>query len=327
MHSAPSWSANSSSWSSCLNFSAGSQATSSESTPTTTLSLVSAWPFLDHDGPIPIAHRGGAAEGPENTMAAFAAAIDLGYRYVETDVHATRDEVLVAFHDEGLQRLSGRPEAIADLNWRDLKTVRVGGEHAIPRFEELLEAWPDLRIAVDPKHDQATVPLIGALQRADAIDRVCVGSFSGRRLALARRLGGPRLCTGLSPKEVGQLQAASAGLPVKGQGRRVRPGSPKRQGCSASPPAIRGRCPRPRTFSACVDHRRSRRDAPTPRHGGGRHHDRPAHRVARRSCGARDVGLRVDSSSKPGLCLWLNPGFLGISTHSSGKPCGFRFLA
>lgn len=163
-------------------------------------------------------------------MAAFAAAIDLGYRYVETDVHATRDGVLVAFHDEGLQRLGGRPESIADLSWRDLETVRVGGGHAIPRFEELLETWPDLRIAVDPKHDGATAPLIGAIQRADAIDRICVGSFSGRRLSTARDLGGPRLCTGLSPKEVGQLQAASAGLPI-----RVKAGA-----CAQVPPTARG---------------------------------------------------------------------------------------
>lgn len=163
-------------------------------------------------------------------MAAFAAAIELGYRYVETDVHATRDGVLVAFHDEGLKRLSGRSETIADLNWRDLETVRIGGGHAIPRFEELLEAWPELRIAVDPKHDQATVPLIEVLQRTAAIERVCVGSFSGRRLALARRLGGPQLCTGLSPKEVGQLQAASAGLPVK-----VKSGA-----CAQVPPTAKG---------------------------------------------------------------------------------------
>ncbi len=148
-------------------------------------------------------------------MAAFAAAVDLGFRYLETDVHLTRDGVLVAFHDEGLQRLSGRPETIAELAWRDLATVRVGGEHAIPRFDEVLEAWPDVRLAVDPKHDPATEPLIAALKRADAIDRVCVGSFSGRRLATARRLGGPRLCTGLSPKEVGQLQAAAVGVPVR----------------------------------------------------------------------------------------------------------------
>ncbi len=163
-------------------------------------------------------------------MAAFSAAIDLGYRYLETDVHATRDGVLVAFHDEGLARLSGRPEAIADLAWRDLATVRMDGGQAIPRFDELLAAWPDVKIAVDPKHDQATEPLINAVLRAGAIDRVCVGSFSGRRLATARRLGGSRLCTGLSPKEVGQLQAAAAGLPV----------SVKAGACAQVPPTVKG---------------------------------------------------------------------------------------
>lgn len=163
-------------------------------------------------------------------MAAFSNAVEMGYRYLETDVHATSDEVLVAFHDEGLRRLSGRSEAIADLAWRDLETVRMGGGQAIPRFEELLEAWPEVRIAVDPKHDQATVPLISALVRADAIDRVCVGSFSGRRLATARRLGGPRLCTGLSPTEVGRLQVAAAGAPT-----RVKAGA-----CAQVPPKARG---------------------------------------------------------------------------------------
>ncbi len=177
-----------------------------------------------------IAHRGGAAEAPENTMAAFAAAVTLGYRYVETDVHATRDGVLVAFHDEGMQRLSGHPGSIADLTWRDLDTVRVGGGQAIPRFEDLLEAWPEIRIAVDPKHDRATALLIGALLRANAIDRVCVGSFSGRRLASARRLGGPRLCTGLGPGEIVRLQAAAAGLPG-----RIRAGA-----CAQVPPAVMG---------------------------------------------------------------------------------------
>ncbi len=191
---------------------------------------VSFWSFLDHDGPVAIAHRGGAGEAPENTMAAFAAAITLGYRYVETDVHSTRDGVLVAFHDEGMHRLSGHTGSIADLTWRDLETVRVGGGQVIPRFEELLEAWPEIRIAVDPKHDRATAPLIGALLRADAIDRVCVGSFSGRRLASARRLGGPRLCTGLGPVEVGRLQAAAVGWPV-----RIKAGA-----CAQVPPTAMG---------------------------------------------------------------------------------------
>jgi glycerophosphoryl diester phosphodiesterase len=167
-------------------------------------------PFLDHPGPIPFAHRGGAGDRPENTLPAFEAAVRLGYRYVETDVHATADGVLLAFHDDRLDRVTDRRGVVAALPYAEVARARVDGE-PIPRFEELLDAWPDLRVNVDPKDDAAVDPLVAAIRRTGALDRVCVGSFSGRRIARVRAALGPRLCTSLGLRGVAALRAASWG--------------------------------------------------------------------------------------------------------------------
>ena len=62
--------------------------------------------YLDQRGPLAIAHRGGTEAAPENTLAAFASAVSVGYRYLETDVHVTSDGVVVAFHDDELDRVT-----------------------------------------------------------------------------------------------------------------------------------------------------------------------------------------------------------------------------
>ena len=134
--------------------------------------------FLDHPRPIAFAHRGGAAHAPENSWRAFEHAVGLGYSYLETDVQATLDGVLIAFHDRTLARVTGRPGRIARMNHRDVATALIDGTEPIPLLEDLLGAWPDVRFNVDLKDAPAIGPLAAVLRRTGAWDRVCVTSFS-----------------------------------------------------------------------------------------------------------------------------------------------------
>lgn len=167
------------------------------------------FPFLDHDGPIAFAHRGGAAENPENTNAAFSHAYALGYRYMETDIRATVDGVPVLFHDPDLTRLTGRPERIEETSWAQLQKVPLPGDQTVLRLDEALAAWPDVRWNLDPKADNAVTGLIDAVRQAGAIDRVCVTSFSDRRLRWVRKGLGPDLCTAMGTAGVAALRATS----------------------------------------------------------------------------------------------------------------------
>ena len=150
-----------------------------------------AYPFLHWPGPLAFAHRGGASEAPENTMPAFEHAVRLGYRYLETDAHVTADGVLIAFHDDRLDRVTDRTGVIAELPWSEVQHARVDGREPIPLLEDLLTAWPDVRVNIDPKHDAAAEPLAAAIVRTGTVDRVCVGAFSDRRIAVVQGARGP----------------------------------------------------------------------------------------------------------------------------------------
>jgi glycerophosphoryl diester phosphodiesterase len=163
-------------------------------------------PFLDWDGPLPFAHRGGASDVPENTMLAFEYAINLGYHYLETDVQVTADGVLVAFHDNDLLRTTGKPGKISELPWSEVSKALVDGKAPIPLLEDLLGAWPAARFNIDCKTNAAVDPLVASLRRTNSLTRVCVAAFSDLRLRRLRKSLGAELCSSLGPIELGLLR-------------------------------------------------------------------------------------------------------------------------
>jgi len=172
--------------------------------------------FLNHGwraGPLPIAHRGDSVRCPENTMEAFESAYALGYRYLETDVHATCDGKLVVFHDDDLDRMTDGSGPVSGQTWNDLRHLKIAGTARIPLLAELLDCWPDTRFIIDPKADSAVEPLYRTLADRDVWDRVCVGSFSGQRIAWLREQAGSQLCTSMTPSEILRLRLGALGLP------------------------------------------------------------------------------------------------------------------
>ncbi|TQN43024.1 glycerophosphoryl diester phosphodiesterase [Blastococcus colisei] len=165
--------------------------------------------FLEGPTPLAMAHRGGAIEHLENTMPAFQACVDLGYRYLETDVRVTADGVLVVFHDATLERVTDRTGRVENLPWSEVSQARIGGREAILRLEDLLGAWPDIRFNLDIKAAGVLAPLVRTVRRMDVADRICLGSFSDARIAAARRLFGPSVCTSLGPRGVAALRLSS----------------------------------------------------------------------------------------------------------------------
>jgi glycerophosphoryl diester phosphodiesterase len=165
--------------------------------------------FLEGPVPVAMAHRGGAIEHLENTFPAFQACVDMGYRYLETDVRVTADGVLVVFHDPTLERVTDRSGRIENLTWAEVSIARIGGREPILRLEDLLGAWPDIRFNLDIKAAGVLAPLVRTVRRLRVTDRICLGSFSDARIAAARRLFGPSVCTALGPRGVAALRLSS----------------------------------------------------------------------------------------------------------------------
>jgi len=195
-------------------------------------------PYLDGPYPRAFAHRGwhiGELAGMENSMRSFRRAALEGFCYLETDVHATADGVVVVLHDATLDRTTDGHGPIAAQRWAAVRTAKIDGKEPLCRLEDLLEDLPGVRINVDVKSDAAVPPVLEVLRRTGAWDRVCLASFSDQRLSRLRAGGGPRLITSLGRRAATALWLRSR-LPL--------PPLPSLPSRVPPPPAPAARAPR-----------------------------------------------------------------------------------
>ncbi|HEY6442599.1 MAG TPA: glycerophosphodiester phosphodiesterase family protein [Candidatus Acidoferrales bacterium] len=155
-----------------------------------------------------IAHRGASGYAPENTMAAFERAVQLGAGFIETDLHLTRDARFVAIHDETLERTSNGRGPVRDHTLAELRALDVGkwydrqfAGQRIPTLEEILTfaRTHDVVFYLEIKHGAAWGmhhALVGALQSAENAARTVVISFDTSTLAPLPKLD-PGIMMGL----------------------------------------------------------------------------------------------------------------------------------
>lgn len=143
--------------------------------------------------PIIYAHRGASAELPENTIAAFARALELGADAIETDAHMTRDGRIVLSHD---------PHRIPQQTLEQVRAWKAD----VPTLDEVLERFPGVVFNVDAKQTEPDMipALLRVIRAARATDRVRIASFSTRNLERARDLGYEGE-TGMSSKEIARV--------------------------------------------------------------------------------------------------------------------------
>ena len=153
--------------------------------------------FFTARRPQVFAHRGGSGPAPENTIAAFDRGLTLGADGLELDAHLSRDGVVVVHHDRTLDRTTRLTGPIA---------ARTAGELAradVPTLADVLARYPEVPVIVELKVNQVDLAraAVAAVQRAGAVDRVCLGSFGLRVLREARRIE-PALATSAAREEV-----------------------------------------------------------------------------------------------------------------------------
>ncbi len=186
-------------------------------------------PFLNGERPIAFAHRGGSALAPENTLQAFRQALALGIRFIETDLHMTRDGVIVVSHDERLERCTDGHGRIAEHRLAELRSFDAGYRFSpdgrsfpargkgdcIPTLEEVVELSPELHLNVEVKQRWPSMlrPLWDFIRTRGLEERFLVAAAQDPLVREFRGVSGGRVATSAGRSEVLAFWAAArAGL-------------------------------------------------------------------------------------------------------------------
>ncbi len=160
-------------------------------------------PFFESKRPLVFAHRGGAALAPENTLAAFDHGVASGADGLELDVRLSRDGVVVVHHDRTLERTTNLRGAVSNATADELARADAGHHFTrggirpfrglgfgVPTLACVLARYRDHRLIVEMKENSPELAraVVEIIRCADAVDRVCLGSFGLRALRAARSL-------------------------------------------------------------------------------------------------------------------------------------------
>ena len=168
-------------------------------------------------------HRGAAGIAPENTQPSFALAAALNATYLELDVHATTDGMIVVVHDDTLDRTTDGTGPVSAQRWAQLETLdagytfTTGGQRfpyrgqgiGIPTLESVLRSFPDRYFNIEIK--QADPPIVGAVvdivERTQTTLRSLLAAESDQIMQAIRATVGGRTATGMSSSEAADFMA------------------------------------------------------------------------------------------------------------------------
>lgn len=194
------------------------------------------------DRPIVLAHRGGADEYPENSVAAFEGMRSQGFTYIETDAHATADGVLVLLHDPLLDRTTNGSGPVSLHDWSEVRELKDESGNSPMTLERALTEFPDLDFNVDIKANSGLVPMVKLLKSGKYHDRILLASFSEKRLRRVRKLV-PGISTSMGTAAIVRLVLASrAPKKLRRHFMKAVPGPERGAVCVQIPMKFRGLC-------------------------------------------------------------------------------------